>query len=64
MIVCHCALVSHHDVLDAIESGASSVDELALRCGASLQCGGCRPAVERMLRSPTRSPLRAVAAAR
>ena len=64
MIVCHCALVSHHDLLDAIEAGATSVDELALHCGASKYCGGCLPAVERILKSPTQSPMRAVAATR
>jgi NAD(P)H-nitrite reductase large subunit len=64
MIVCHCALVTDHDLLEAIECGAKSVDDLAMRCGASQHCGGCRPAVERLLRSPTRAPVRAVAIAR
>ena len=64
MIVCHCALVSHHDLLDAIEAGATSLDELARQCGASQYCGGCLPAVERILKSPTHSPVRAVVTAR
>jgi NAD(P)H-nitrite reductase large subunit len=55
MIVCHCALVSSSQLLAAIEDGATSIDEVSRRCGASAQCGGCRPAVERMLRSPARS---------
>ena len=55
MIVCHCALVSSSQLLAAIEDGASSLDELSRVCGASAQCGGCRPAVERMLQAPTRS---------
>ena len=55
MIVCHCALVSSSQLLAAIEDGATSIDELTSRCGASQQCGGCRPAVERMLQSPRRS---------
>ena len=59
MIVCHCALVSHLDLLAAIESGATSIDEVARRCGASQQCGGCLSAVERFLHEPTRTPVAA-----
>ena len=58
MIVCHCALVSRSQLLAEIESGATSVDELGRRCGASQHCGGCLSAVERILQTP----LRAVAA--
>ena len=60
MIVCHCALVSHGQLLAAIESGATSIDELARLCGASQHCGGCVSAVERILQTP----MRAVASAR
>ena len=55
MIVCHCALVSSSQLLAAIEDGATSIDELTRRCGASQHCGGCLPAVERMLQAPTRA---------
>jgi NAD(P)H-nitrite reductase large subunit len=55
MIVCHCALVSHSELLAAIEGGATSLEELTRRCGASQHCGGCLSAVERILTSPTRS---------
>jgi bacterioferritin-associated ferredoxin len=64
MIVCHCALVTDHDLIEAIECGATSVDDLVMRCGASQHCGGCRPTVERILRSPMRASVRAFAIAR
>lgn len=55
MIVCHCALVSHSQLLAEIESGATTLDEVARRCGASQHCGGCLPAVERILQTPMRA---------
>ena len=55
MIVCHCALVSHSQLLAEIESGATSIDEVARRCGASMHCGGCVSAVERILQMPRRA---------
>ena len=58
MIVCHCALVSDGELLAAIEDGATSFDELTSRCGASMQCGGCRQAVARILESPTHELIR------
>ena len=45
MIVCHCAVVSHHEVRDAIADGATNVCALAQVCGTSQRCGGCLPAI-------------------
>lgn len=45
MIVCHCAVVSDHDVRDHIARGATDVCALAEACGAAQTCGGCLPAV-------------------
>jgi bacterioferritin-associated ferredoxin len=55
MMVCHCAAVSDHELVAAIEDGADSVQALALRCGAASQCGGCRPTVEQLLQCRSRS---------
>lgn len=55
MIVCHCALVSDRRLRAEIESGATSIDEVARRCGASQYCGGCTTAVERILQMPARA---------
>jgi bacterioferritin-associated ferredoxin len=55
MIVCHCALVSQSQLLAEIEAGATSIDEVASRCGASMHCGGCLRAVERILQMPRRA---------
>ncbi|MEO8695351.1 MAG: (2Fe-2S)-binding protein [Acidimicrobiales bacterium] len=54
MIVCHCALVSRNQLLAEIESGATTIDEVAERCGAAQHCGGCLSAVERILATPRR----------
>ena len=50
MILCHCAVVSDHDVREAIHAGATDVCALAQACGTSRACGGCLPAVRTELR--------------
>lgn len=50
MILCHCAVVTDHDVRDAIHAGATDVCALAEVCGTSRACGGCLPAIRSELR--------------
>ena len=45
MIVCHCAVVTDHEVRAAIHAGAADVCSLAEVCGTSRNCGGCLPAI-------------------
>lgn len=45
MIVCHCAVVTDHEVRDAIAAGATDVCALAEVCGTARACGGCLPAI-------------------
>lgn len=45
MIVCHCAVVTDHEVRAAIHAGATDVCALAEACGTSRACGGCLPAI-------------------
>ncbi len=49
MIVCHCEAVNDRTITDTILSGATSPDEVADRCGAGGQCGGCLDRVEALL---------------
>lgn len=49
MIVCHCAVVTDHEIRDAIHAGATGVCALAEVCGTSRACGGCLPAVREEL---------------
>ena len=50
MIVCHCRAVSDRVIRSAIEQGAAHEHELADRCeGAGARCGGCLPALQRLL---------------
>ena len=49
MIVCSCQATSDRTVRAAIASGASSIDEVARRCGAGARCGGCWPTLARLL---------------
>ena len=41
MIVCLCAGVDDCEVRSCINDGARSLDEIARRCGAGADCGGC-----------------------
>jgi len=49
MFVCSCRAVTDRTVDAAIASGASSIEEIATRCGAGGRCGGCWPELERLL---------------
>jgi bacterioferritin-associated ferredoxin len=47
--VCHCRAVTDHVIDDEVERGATTIEELASRCGAGAECGGCWPALEELL---------------
>jgi bacterioferritin-associated ferredoxin len=63
MFVCSCKAVTDRTVAAAIASGASSIQEVADRCGAGSRCGGCWPELQRLLdeHAPGDSSRRAVA---
>jgi bacterioferritin-associated ferredoxin len=52
MYVCLCNGVTHRDILEAIEAGASSVEEVAHCTGAGTRCGSCVRAVAAMVEGP------------
>lgn len=49
MVVCHCRAVSDRIIRQTVERGAADVEEIATRCGAGSDCGGCRPTIEMLL---------------
>ena len=49
MVLCICQSVTDREVDAAIQEGARSLDELAVRCGAGSDCGCCREALEERL---------------
>jgi bacterioferritin-associated ferredoxin len=49
MYVCHCRAVTDHTIEEAIERGASTIEDLATCCGAGAECGGCWPELEKLL---------------
>jgi bacterioferritin-associated ferredoxin len=49
MYVCSCHAVTDRTVRAAIASGATTVGDVAERCGAGDRCGGCWPELERLL---------------
>jgi bacterioferritin-associated ferredoxin len=49
MYVCHCRAVTDHTITGEVERGAITIEELADRCGAGAECGGCWPALEELL---------------
>jgi bacterioferritin-associated ferredoxin len=49
MVVCHCRAVSVRTIAATLASGASSVEQVGLDCGAGTRCGGCRPVIEALL---------------
>jgi bacterioferritin-associated ferredoxin len=49
MIVCHCRAISDRAIRKAIERGVACEDQLVEHCGAGGNCGGCLPALQRLL---------------
>lgn len=49
MLVCHCEGVTEREVRRAVTAGACTQEEIARRCGAGRQCGGCRPVIDEIL---------------
>lgn len=48
MIVCHCRALSDRTIRAAIQGGEDAED-LVRRCGAGGKCGGCLPALRRLI---------------
>ena len=49
MVVCHCEAVNDRRIRDEIEQGALDAEQLAARCGAGGQCGGCHETIMALL---------------
>jgi bacterioferritin-associated ferredoxin len=49
VFVCSCRAVTNRTVDAAIASGASTIEDVARRCGAGGRCGGCWPELQRLL---------------
>jgi bacterioferritin-associated ferredoxin len=49
VIVCHCRAVTDRTIRACIREGASTLDVVSAETGASACCGGCEPAVTRIL---------------
>ena len=49
MIVCHCAVVTDRDVVDAWDSGARSLGRACRATGAGADCGTCVFSLKRVL---------------
>jgi bacterioferritin-associated ferredoxin len=49
MYVCHCRAVTDCRIREVIAAGATELGEVARRSGAGVTCGGCLPAVRRIL---------------
>jgi len=49
MYVCHCRAVTDGEIREAIAAGACDLDEVGLRCGAGVTCGGCCPLIQELL---------------
>lgn len=49
-LVCYCFRVEKTAIIDAIESGCATIEDLSARLRVSTGCGGCRPDLEDLLR--------------
>ena len=48
-IVCNCMSVTNGNIKDAVDAGASTLEEVQAATGASTVCGGCLEDVKRLV---------------
>ena len=56
MIICHCMRVNDRLIRTIAREGARSSEQVAEECGAGACCGGCRPAIDEILREERAAP--------
>lgn len=56
MIICHCMRVNDRLIRSIAREGARNCEQVAEACGAGACCGGCRPAIDEILREERPSP--------
>lgn len=49
MIACHCHAVSDRTIMDAVATGATSIEAIGDACAAGSRCGGCHPVLDTLL---------------
>ena len=47
--ICHCAEVTYETILEAINNGAKTVDDIGDATEAGIACGGCIEDIEEIL---------------
>jgi bacterioferritin-associated ferredoxin len=56
MILCLCEAVPARKVLEVIDAGARSLDEIEKQCGAGRDCGSCHQRLGEMLAERSSQP--------
>lgn len=51
MFVCLCEGITSHQVIDAVDGGACTTNQVAAACGAGADCGRCRRTVRAIIES-------------
>jgi bacterioferritin-associated ferredoxin len=49
MLVCHCHAINDNTIRRCVDAGARSGHDVREACGAGASCGGCRPAIDRLI---------------
>ncbi|MFI2841791.1 MULTISPECIES: (2Fe-2S)-binding protein [Mycolicibacterium] len=56
MFVCLCQGITSHQVIEAVEAGARTANQVAAACGAGADCGRCRRTVRAIIDSRPAGP--------
>lgn len=56
MLICHCRAVNDQTIRATILAGARDAPDVTRKCGAGSSCGGCVPALQRLLDEAARQP--------
>jgi bacterioferritin-associated ferredoxin len=56
VIICHCMRVNDRLIRSVVREGARTCEQVAEACGAGACCGGCRPAIDEIVREERQAP--------
>jgi bacterioferritin-associated ferredoxin len=57
VIVCSCRGVNDRKIRKAVETGASTIEEVGETCAAGTRCGGCWPVLADLIAEHTGNPV-------
>ncbi len=57
MYVCFCTAVTESEIMDAVDNGARTIEDVSVSCAAGSGCGGCHAHIDELLEQRLSAPV-------